>query len=521
MNMFDLTLPTPLNETAIQFLLFLTFELHLIFVLLMLGTAILSMYYFVSTWWGTNERVSEMRWDKSILRKFLPLKALAVILGVGPLLLFQAYYSIPFLTATSLHAFYWMSVIAFLIIALLAFDALGQKMDVHPIYHLVIGLIALILLFAIPGVFVAVVVTIENPDYWIRMAENGGSFSGIIGIHWLLRYLHILGAAIILGAGFHYIFSSVDVVQKRRLLYWIVGGTFFQLIGGFTLYLSIPRQISSPVLLILIIAISFILLLLWIIFTKLIKGNHVHGFTMAGFLLVIITSMLLARQHLQNETLIPLNRQLVLNAENYLKKTDPYVPASLKSYAAHISQPISSGSGIYMKSCSFCHGKDGLGDGVSAAKLEVPPEKLAKLRIDEHYLFAILSKGIAGSGMPNYRFYTRPQLESLISYMDSKFGICSVPRSEHTHVNRETLLEWQRTCSVCHGMDGRGSTLGKQFKPATPDFTKYGLLPDYALQVITDGYPRTMMPGFPNINIEIRSEFINIIDNIRASSDNR
>ncbi|MEJ2719069.1 MAG: hypothetical protein P8182_18375, partial [Deltaproteobacteria bacterium] len=134
-SLFDVLLERPITEMWIQFLLFASFTLHLIFVLLMIGTAILAMYYFIETGWG-HPRQALLPWDKRILRTFMAHKSLAVVLGVGPLLILQMGYSVPFLTAANLHAAYWMLVIAMLIVAFLSFDALGHKIYVHRYLHL-------------------------------------------------------------------------------------------------------------------------------------------------------------------------------------------------------------------------------------------------------------------------------------------------------------------------------------------------------------------------------------------------
>lgn len=515
-GVFDLTLPTPLPEEAIQFLLFLTFQLHLMFVLMMLGTAILGMYYFISAWWGRYDRASEFRWDKIILRKFLPLKALAVILGVAPLLLMQVFYTVPFLTATSLHAPYWLAVIVFLIAALPAFDALGQKMEVHPYLHLTLGLIALVLLFTIPGVFVAIVVTAENPGEWVNMARHGGKFFGVLSLHWAMRYLHVLGAAVVLGAGFHLLFApETENENRKRLLNWIVGGLCFQILGGFALYLSIPREVTSPtVLLLLAMGIIAALGLFVAIFQSLIRQKVVSPYALAVIIVLIITPMLLARQYLQNETLIPLNRHLQIRAHEYNNELAKYKTVALDSYSAHMNKVVNDGPAIYGRSCAFCHGLEGEGNGVSATELEIPPENLTKIRAAESYLRTVLLQGVDGSGMPSFRFYIKPQIDSLLAYMNTEFKT-QAAMATGTPTAHPPTFEWERTCAVCHGSDGRGSVLGKRFKPPVPDFTQFSLTPEYAFEIITHGYPRTMMPGFPQLPETERKQLANMVLSLR------
>ena len=240
-SLFDLLLTKPLSDSLLRGLLFVAFTLHMLFVLLTLGTAILALAYFIHAWCG--KRLHEWRWDKDILRTFLAHKSLAVVLGVAPLLLIQVGFTIPFFTGVNLLAPFWIFIIPLLIIAFLSFDALGHKMDVHPCLHLIFGVVALISLLIVPGIFVAVLVTGENPDTWLKIVKDGYQLSGSLAVYWLFRYLHVLGAAVVFGAAFHYLFSSRDESEKQMtLLKWILAGILLQFVLGVLLYTSLPEK---------------------------------------------------------------------------------------------------------------------------------------------------------------------------------------------------------------------------------------------------------------------------------------
>src|ERR1035437_1986692 len=98
-SLHDILLKKPLPDEWLLSLLFTTFTLHIIFVLLTLGTAIIALYYFAHSWW--SGKLNEARWDKEILRTFLAHKSLAVVLGVGPLLLIQIGSTVPFFTGVN------------------------------------------------------------------------------------------------------------------------------------------------------------------------------------------------------------------------------------------------------------------------------------------------------------------------------------------------------------------------------------------------------------------------------------
>ena len=80
-TLHDLLLPLPIPQGLAEALLFGLFSIHLLFVLLMLGTAILALAYFIEAWW--HNRLTELRWDKKILRMFMVHKSMAVVLVWG------------------------------------------------------------------------------------------------------------------------------------------------------------------------------------------------------------------------------------------------------------------------------------------------------------------------------------------------------------------------------------------------------------------------------------------------------
>ena len=232
-SLHDLLLPLPIPQGLAKALLFAFFSIHLLFVLLMLGTAILALAYFIEAWW--HDRLTVLRWDKKILRMFMMHKSLAVVFGVGPLLLIQAVFSIPFFNAVVLFSPFWLLIIAFLILAFLSFDSLGHRIETHRYLHLCFGIIAMIFLLCVPGFFAAVLVAAENPDKWMEILRTGFGFDGRISIHWFMRYLHILGASIVFAAAFHYFFTAprFGIEHRPGLVKWMLAGLLQVLLSRF------------------------------------------------------------------------------------------------------------------------------------------------------------------------------------------------------------------------------------------------------------------------------------------------
>lgn len=518
-QLFDILLKKPLSDLFLQGLLFVAFTLHILFVLLTLGTAIIALYYFVHTWWGG--RLNEVRWDKEILRTFLAHKSLAVVLGVAPLLLIQIGSSVPFFTGINLFAPFWLLIIPFLIIAFLSFDALGHKIYVHHYLHLTFGIVALIFLLAVPGIFVAVLVTSENSDKWTTIIAHGYRLGDPLAYHWLFRYLHVLGAALVFGAAFHYFFSTNDERGKKSsLLKWIVAGILIQFILGIILYTSLLEKPDNITNASLFIGITAAAVLLWLIFSIINKSSALSIKTALPIFMLILVPMLLARQFIQDKKFMPLDKQLQTNAQAYQKTLQPYNMEALDKYQSDINIVYDNGETIYRKSCAFCHGGNMDGNGSEARKLSIPPEDISAIRTTRQYLHTILAGGVSGSAMPYFTVFDGYKLESLINYLDKKYHVLSLPEPLPAKISDAALQQsrkiYDETCSQCHGIDGRGSALSKGFQPPPPDFTVYSLSPDRAFDVITNGYSGTVMYPFNNLTEDVRWGLVKIINDKRT-----
>jgi mono/diheme cytochrome c family protein len=517
-ELFDLLLRKPISDEWIQGLLFVVFSLHMLMVLLTLGTAVLAFYYFAEAWWGG--RLSDVRWDRELLRTFLAHKSLAVVLGVGALLLMQVGSTVPFFTAINFHASLWMLVIVFLIVAFLSLDFLGQRDYTHHYLHLAFGVIGLVALLAVPGIFVAVLVTAENPAKWLAIARSGYQLRGSLAIHWLFRYLHVLGAAIVFAGAFHYFFTPGAHLEKRRsLLRWIARGILLQFVLGMMLYSSLPEKPDTITNFCLLVGVIAAAVLLWVIFSSLDTRSALKQRTVVPLLLLILVPMLLARQWIRDRKLVPLNTQLQANAASYQKELAAFQSEALQEYRAYLRTGYDSGETIYQKSCAFCHGEKGNGNGVEAKNLSVPPEDLSSVRTDRASLRQVLLHGVPGTSMPYFSFLTRGQLDSLMDYLNSADHVFSSPGPIPVKIAPSALDQakatYRKSCSVCHGADGRGTELSRGFQPPPPDFTVYSLSPQRAFDVISRGYPGTVMPSFASLPVDQRWGLVQVVNEKR------
>ena len=514
-TIFDVLLNSPIGQGVLRVLLFSLFALHFLFVLFTLGTALQTVFYFLRYRFQHSTPGAPRQsfdWAKDIQHTFMVNKSMTIVIGVGALLLIELGFAIPFFTAINLLAPYWLLVIGFLIAAFLSIELLGRNWDSRPFLRLVSSLIGLALLLAVPGIFVAVMVTAEHPESWADLIRGGYHLNAALSLHWLLRYGHVLGAALVFGGGLHYFLAKKDQNQRRSvMLHWMMVGLVAQVVLGLSLLLTLPRTPDLITYLLVAVGAASALALAWMVFGRRMLALR----SAAPVMLLILMPMLLARQMIQFSGILPVNDQARQNSEAYTQKLSTFSATALDAYQADLNMNYSSGEMIYTRSCTFCHGVQANGQGPEAANLIIPPEVLAAVRADESYLQQVLSGGVQGTAMPYFTFLTSTQIHELFGYLNTQYEVLgqaqpsSVQASQNGYQQAQAL--YAQTCSQCHGGNGSGSQISSTFAPPPPDFTRYSLTPARAFEVITNGYPGTMMVAFNTQTDETRWGLVKII----------
>lgn len=519
MNMlFDILLQKPLPDPWLQGLLFAAFTLHLLFALLTLGTAMLTFAYMLRGHWGGSPRA--VRLAVRIAGAFMSHKSLAVVLGVAPLLLIQVTYTIPFFTGVTLFAPYWLAVIGLLIVAFPVFDLLAHRLEGHRISSLLLGIIGLLCLLIVPGIFVLILSVSEHPDGWLAIIDQGYRLQGTLLIHWLLRYLHVLGAALVFGAAFHYFFAAEGQEDRRSLLRWLTAGTLLQILLGIMLYGLLPIRPAMLVNLCLFAAVAGCIVFLWYLFSR--DGGADADLslrTTVPMAMFILVAMLLVRQLIQDRALLPVTAALQEKSRSHGRELGAFAKQSLDQYQTRLGVVYDNGPTIYAQACAFCHGELADGAGPETKNLAVPPENIAAVRTTAPYLHQILTRGVPGSAMPYFTFLDRHKLDSLADYLNARYQTIGKPGPLPADIPAETLSQagqmYAQTCTPCHGQDGRGTAQALGYRPPPPDFTAYGLTPQRTFEVISNGYPGTLMPGFGNLPEAVRWGLVQVVGSKR------
>ncbi|EGB15311.1 hypothetical protein DND132_2106 [Pseudodesulfovibrio mercurii] len=514
----DLFLALPLPEPWLRTLLFVTFGLHLLFVLLMLGTAMLGFVFFLRDCCGSDR--SAMDWNQRVVKPHLGLKSLAVVLGVGPLLIIQVIYSLGFFTATGLHAFTWLAVIPLLILAFLAIELFEHKMLSSPWLPFLSGVIGLAALLTVPAIFTGALSLMERPDQWTAFAARTLSPSGEYLPHWLLRYLHVLGAAVVFGAAFHLFFSAgKDQVRRNRLRAWLFGGILFQVAVGAPLLFTVSGVFNWPVMTAVTLGTFSAMVMAWTMRpapARSLPDTSIRGGrTLLLLLPVVFVSMLAARQSIQDATLMTLHREARAELARESADLDRFREPALETFRVKLATVYDNGATLYEKSCRPCHGVGGLGDGPAARRLLIRPEDLAAVRADRDYVRSMVLLGVPGSGMPYFTVFDRDKIDALLDRLDESFTMFGPTTVPQRPVGDQARDIWKNTCATCHGQTGQPSAFGLTLQPAPPDLSRFSLEPERSLAIITDGYPGTVMQPYRALPEDVRLDLVSITANLR------
>jgi len=188
----DLPLPLPLPEWLLVFLLVFSFLLHILFVNLMLGGAILTLWAELK---GKKEKGYNLL-AREIANTITVNKSLAVVIGVAPLLSINVLYTIYFYSANTLTGIMWISIVplvtvAFLLIYLHKYT--WERFEGKKNFHIGIMALAVLILLFVPFIFLTNINLMLFPQKWVAVK---GFFSAMWMANVIPRYLHFLCASL-------------------------------------------------------------------------------------------------------------------------------------------------------------------------------------------------------------------------------------------------------------------------------------------------------------------------------------
>lgn len=258
-----------------QLLLLLTFYFHILLMNVMFGSAFIALV-------GHFRRDGGVTSCTAAISQNLPYTiAFAVNFGVAPLLFVQVLYGHLFYTSSILMAFFWLSIIALLLLAYsLAYIYKYQYARIGSGRVLVTGLITSSLLL-IAFFFTNNLTLLQSPATWSRYFEHpGGLLLNLADPTLFPRFLHFMVSAVAVGGLAIAVFFSWkqrkgDPSARPWIEYgcrWFGSATLLNVIIGLWFLVSLPQGIVTTatfdgILLLLTLASGLLLAVLALIFS--------------------------------------------------------------------------------------------------------------------------------------------------------------------------------------------------------------------------------------------------------------
>jgi cytochrome c len=218
----DLTLPLPLPEWLLVFLLVVSFLVHILFINLMFGGTLLTLFFEVLGYIKKNEDYDKLSLE--IAKTTTVNKSMAVVMGVAPLLTINTLYTLYFYSANALTGLMWIMIIPLVTIAFLLLYAHKYSYNTlrnnKPLHIGILALAAALFLF-IPLIFLTNVNLMIQPEKWAMVK---GFLSALMLPNVWPRY-------------FHFIFASLGVTGL--FLFWWFGRKSYEFDEVFK---SLPKQ---------------------------------------------------------------------------------------------------------------------------------------------------------------------------------------------------------------------------------------------------------------------------------------
>jgi cytochrome c len=365
----DLDLSLPLNSSDLEVLIVILFLVHILFVNLMVGGSILTVFFEIVGRVSSKYDLLARRIGETITVN----KSLAVVLGVAPLLCINLLYTTYFYSANALTGYAWISIVPLVILAFLltywhkySWDSFTGSQKA---FHIGIGVTAMLLFLFIPLIFLANINLMLFPQKWPEMR---GFFSSLQLGNVFPRYFHFLTASIALTGLFlagwfgrkkYPLAEKVPGFTKPglrrdfyRVAFWVTAG---QLFFGPLLLLTLPSAGMSVTLLIIVSAgILLAALVLFLLWSEIRRDDatigHRFGWIVVSFSVLVV--IMATGRHVYREGAVSPHREMVRARTAKFRSvelaTQMRIAAGLGAGEAMAAGPT--GASVF-KNCAACH----------------------------------------------------------------------------------------------------------------------------------------------------------------------
>ncbi len=363
----DIPLPLPLPEWILVSILILSFLLHILFINLMVGGGILTLWYEIR---GIKNKDYD-KLSREIASTITVNKSLAVVMGVAPLLSINVLYTLYFYSANALTGNMWISIIPWVTVAFLLLylhKYTWEKLANNKTLHLAILGLGVFSFLLIPFIFLTNINLMLFPEKW-------GAIQGFTDALTLPnvfpRYFHFITACLAITGLFltfwfsrkkfktDGIFSSLSQKEiRKQMLNLTLIATGVQFIFGPLLFLTLPTKGVTWVLFWVIIGGVTLAVIILVQLWKLLKETENSRSRLYAVisLFTILVAFMGTGRHLYREGALKTHKKLMA------KRTADHWEAVKKAHENLLLPDIGTKEGttipgeqLFKNNCAVCH----------------------------------------------------------------------------------------------------------------------------------------------------------------------
>lgn len=361
----DINLPMPLPHGVLVVLLVFSFLLHILFVNLMLGATLLTLWYQLRGLW--NKKYDELA--KQITATITVNKSLAVVLGVAPLLTINVLYTIYFYSANALTGLMWIAIIPWVSIVFLflyAHKYTWVRLENNKALHISLLVIPVLSFLFIPLIFLTNINLMLFPEKWDSIH---GFLSALQLPNVFSRYFHFITASLAVTGLFLVWYtgkrknaaenapSQLTQNELVRNFYNITfTATLAQFIFGPVVFLTLPAKgIDWNVFWVIAAGVSVAIASLVVLWKEINDNVPGRRFYLVSILLLAVVGFMGTGRHLFRANALKTHQQMVVERTSAHAalveeaKKNTYVTAE----DSNTTKP--DGAVLFENNCSVCH----------------------------------------------------------------------------------------------------------------------------------------------------------------------
>ena len=370
----DIPLPLPLPEWLLISLLVISFLVHLLFVNLMVGGSLLTL-------WSQIKGLKNKEYDilaHEIATTITVNKSIAVVMGIAPLLSINVLYTVYIYSANALTGLMWLAVIPLVTVAFLLtylHKYTWKILENNKAVHIAILAVAVAIFLFIPLIFLTNINLMLFPEKWGLIK---GFVSALTLPNVFPRYIHFIFASLsITGLFLHwymgrksYPFETIFPtftryeLKKKGYSLALVGSAIQFLIGPLVLLTLPSKGLGWNLVIVILIGASIALPAMWMMW-KGIKGDEAaidKDFKKVLILMTITVVFMGSGRQIYRSNALEKHRELVRlkTKEFQAVKKQAIAEANnskIKENSANLSE-AQKGENVFKQNCTACHKTD-------------------------------------------------------------------------------------------------------------------------------------------------------------------